>query len=335
MSGLTAAAGQAADWHATRLFPKFAGATACRLTGIAARCDWVVASDPAPPHVALIRQRTVPRHVFLSLREPFRALAFFVEAVLPQIPGPFVLVSGSEDVTLPRQTDRRWRPFDAAERARIDAILGDPRLVRWFAENLDEGGHPRLAPLPVGLVWPAGPPAGPWPPLARVPTLGPRPLRVFCAQRIREGPQWAARRQAAALARGPWAGFVTLAEAELPEAGFLAACAAASFVLCVEGGGLDPSPKAWTALLCGAIPVIRDTPVAAAYRTLPVAVVPDWTADALDPVRLAGWKAALASEFDDPARRAAVLDRLRLDHWWRKIADAGPEGGAAAAQVGG
>jgi hypothetical protein len=313
----------AAGWHSTRLFPKFAGAPACRPSGIAARCDWVVLSDPAPPQVALIRQRAVPRHVFLSLRAPFRALAFFVEEVLPQIPGPFVLVSGSEDVTLPRQTDRRWRPFDAAERARTAAIPADPRLLRWFAENLDEAGHPRFAPLPVGLVWPEGPPEGAWPP-GPVPPLGPRPLRVLCAQRLREGPQWEARRQAAALARGPWAGFVTLPGAELPEAEFLAACAGHSFVLCVEGGGLDPSPKAWTALLCGAIPIIRQSPVAVAYRALPVAVVPGWSARALDAARLAGWKAALLPEFDDPARRAAVLVRLRLDHWWAQIAAAGP-----------
>jgi hypothetical protein len=315
----------AAGWHSTRLFPKFAGAPACRPSGIAARCDWVVLSDPAPPQVALIRQRALPRHVFLSLRAPFAALAFFLAEVLPQIPGPFVLVSGSEDATVPRQTDRRWRPFDAAERAGIAALLEDARLIRWFAENLDED-HPRLVPLPLGLVWPEGPPAGAWPP-GPVPPLGPRPLRVFCAQRMRAGPQWEARRQAAALARGPWAGFVTQAEVELSEAEFLAGCAQHSFVLCVEGGGLDPSPKAWTALLCGAIPIIRHSPVAAAYRALPVAVVPGWSAGALDAARLAGWKAALAPEFDDPARRAAVLARLRLDHWWGRIAAAGPSDG--------
>jgi hypothetical protein len=94
---------------------------------------------------------------------------------------------------------------------------------------------------------------------------------------------------------------------------------AASFVLCVEGGGLDPSPKAWTALLHGAIPILRDTPVAAAYRALPVAVVPDWQAGALTPARLAAWKAALAPAFDDPARRARVLERLGLDYWWGRV----------------
>lgn len=30
-----------------------------------------------------------------------------------------------------------------------------------------------------------------------------------------------------------------------------------AFVLCAEGGGVDPSPKAWQAILHGAIPIIR------------------------------------------------------------------------------
>lgn len=307
--------------HSTRLFPKFRGADAYRLTGIAARSDWVVLSDTRPPHALLVRQAPgAPRHVFLSLREPFLALRFFCETVLPQIEGRFVLVSGSEDATVPAQTDRRWRPFDAAERAMIAALLGDPRLICWFAENLDTP-HPRMRPLPVGMVWPDGPPDPPAPhPVP--PPLRSRPLRVLCAHRIRDGAQWEPRRKVSALAAGPWAEVTTRPAGDLPEAGFLAAVEAHSFVLCVEGGGLDPSPKAWTALLHGAIPILRDSPVAAAYRALPVAVVPAWEAGALDPARLAAWKAELAPMFDTPAGRARLLERLGLDHWWAGIAGA-------------
>ena len=40
----------------TRLFPKGQGADAYRLTGVAARCDWVLLSDTAAPEVALARR---------------------------------------------------------------------------------------------------------------------------------------------------------------------------------------------------------------------------------------------------------------------------------------
>ena len=313
-----------ATLHSTRLFPKRHGAGAYRIDGIAARCDWVVLSDTRPPHALLVeRVATVaPRHVFLSLRAPFAALRFFCEEVLPRIPAPFVLVSGSEDVTVPTQTDRRWRPFDAVERAMIAGLLADPRLLRWFAENLDDATHPRLAPLPVGLVWPDGPPdppSDPPPDPPILPPLGPRPLRILCAHRRREGPQWELRRRVDALARGPWAGFTCRLEDEVSEADFLTSVQAHSFVLCVEGGGLDPSPKAWTALLHGAIPIIRDSPVAAAYRLLPVAVVPDWEAGAITLQALADWKAALLPQFDTAAGRAELLRRLGLEFWWQRI----------------
>ena len=312
--------------HSTRLFPKNRGATAYVPTGIAARCDWLVLSDAAAPRTALVRRVPTdrPRHVFLSLRDPFAALRFFATEVLAQLRAPFVLVSGSEDVTIPHQTDRRWRSFDAGERALLDAILDHPCLLRWWAENLDAACHPRLTPLPVGMVWPDGPPDPSAPPPVP-PPLGPRPLRVLCAHRIREGPQWQPRRDVSALAAGPWAAFAERPAGELPEADFHARLQANSFVLCVEGGGLDPSPKAWTALLHGAIPILRDTPVAAAYRALPVVVVPDWTADALDPDRLRAWKAALHPRFDTPRGRAEWHGRLGLEYWWQRIsADARP-----------
>lgn len=308
----------------TRLFPTSQGAAAYRLTGIAARCDWVVLTDRRAPRSLLLRQSggARPRHVFLSLRHPFEALRFFCHEVLPQIEGRFVLISGSEDATVPRQTDQRWRRFDAGEQALIAGVLGDARLIHWFAENLDQA-HPRMTALPLGMVWPEGPPEDAAN-LPAPPPIGPRPLRVFCAHRHRDGAQWDLRRRVSDLAAGPWAGFTTQPGAELPEAAFRAEVEAHSFVLCAEGGGLDPSPKAWLALLHGAIPILRDTPVAAAYRALPVAVVADWTAPEITPERLSQWKADLAPMFDSPDLRAQVMQRLGLDYWWQGIAAQAP-----------
>src|SRR5690606_38296292 len=102
---VTAAGSSGFEPMSTRLFPKNRGADAYVVNGIARRCDWVVLSDRQPPQASLVRQveTEAPRHVFVSLREPFQALAFFIERVLPMIRGPFVLVSGSEDASLPRQ----------------------------------------------------------------------------------------------------------------------------------------------------------------------------------------------------------------------------------------
>lgn len=312
--------------HSTRLFPRGRGADAYQITGIAACCDWVVLTDSRAPQAMLVRRQPTdrPRHIFLSLREPFRGLAFLMQEVLPQLSEPFVLVSGSEDVTLPRQTDRRWRGFDQAEDAMIAALLQNPLLLHWFAENLVDDSHPRMSALPLGMVTPQGPaPSGLLP---AVPALADRPLRVLCAHRIRPGPQWDTRRRVTGLAQGPWADWTTVLTEELPEADFLRQIEQHAFVLCVEGGGIDPSPKAWHSLIHGAIPIIRSTGLQGAYRQLPVACVDDWHPGALTPALLAQWRDERLARMDPPAARLALQCRLTLDYWWQKIASRARDG---------
>lgn len=305
----------------TRLFPKGQGVTGYRLTGIAARCGRVLLSDFSTPAVHLLDRRAQggdARVVFLSMRNGFAALRHFADAVLPAIDAPFVLASGSEDMTLPNQIDRRWRPYAEAERAAIARIAASPLLRRWFVENLDSTEYPVMEPLPLGLTFPAGLPPGGLV-LPQVPPLAARPLRILVAHRRREGPQWQPRAETMALAGTAWAGFSTVIETELPEADYLRRIEDHAFVLCVEGGGLDPAPKAWHALLHGAIPVIRDSATAGAYAGLPVARVAQWQTDALSPGRLRHWRDSLCARFDDPVLRADVLARLGLDFWWRQI----------------
>lgn len=310
--------------HGTRLFPKNRGANTYAITGVAARCDWVVLSDHHPPHIHLHRNRDTahPRHIFLSLRAPARAIRHFAEWVLPKLTSDFVLITGSEDVTLPLQTDARWQRFDPQEQAMLACILDHPNLVHWYAENLDADGHAKRSPLPLGLVFPEGMPDGIV--LPKPPALATRPPRALCAHRNREGPQWQTRRDVTRLARGPWRDICTVPGGEMPEPAFMAEVERHGFVICTEGGGLDPSPKAWSALLHGAVPIIRDTPLAAAYAHLPVVVISDWTAEALSRGRLARWQDALRPWFDDPPYRREVLHRLSADYWWRIIAAGRP-----------
>ena len=304
----------------TRLFPKNQGADRYAVTGIAARCDWVVLSDMRAPHAVLARRRDgPPRHVFLSLRSPFDALAFFFDHVLPQIDRPFVLVSGSEDVTVPNQRDARWRPFTAQEGHRLRALADDPRLLHWFVENLDEAWHPKLKPLPVGWVF-ADSGQSHSVPVPVVAPLRDRPLRVLCAHRLREGPQWETRRAVTRLCRERFSDFCTVIEDELPQPEFFRLLGEHAFVICAEGGGLDPSPKAWHALLHGAIPIVRSTPLDSAYRRLPVAIVDGWHETSLSLAGLLQWRDQHAASFDSPAGRAGVLARLGIDYWWAGIA---------------
>ena len=305
----------------TRLFPKHQGSDAYQLTGLAAKAGWVLLSDHTPPQALLRDNRAAggdPRVIFLSMRNGFAALRHFAQKVLPDLTRPFVLVSGSEDMTLPRQIDQRWRSFDGYEQDLIAQIAGHALLRRWFVENLDSTQYPVMTPLPLGLVFPESPekPALTWP---KTPKMADRALRVLVAHRRREGPQWQPRHDSLALAKGPWASFCTVIEQEISEAEYHAQIAQHAFVLCVEGGGLDPSPKAWDSLIHGAIPIIRQSPTASAYHRLPVALVPDWQDTALSQAKLAFWHEQLQGRFDHPSARETVKRQLGLEHWWAEI----------------
>lgn len=305
--------------QSVRLFPKNLGSAAYSLTGIAARCDWALMSDNKEQRTYLHRTQPTerPRHIFLSLRNVFAALPAFATEILPKLTAPFVLISGSEDVTLPLQLDLRWRAYNASERQHISTILNHPLLIRWFAENLVEDGNPRFAALPTGMVYPKGATAAMTP--VHIAPTGARPLRILVGHRVRSGPQWELRRAVSQLASTTWKKFCTVPEEELPEPEFLRLMQSHAFVLCAEGGGVDPSPKAWQAMLQGAIPIIRKTGTYQAYAQLPVAFVTDWQADSLTPDRLAEWHRTLAPHHDVAALRAQTLKRLGIDYWWAQI----------------
>lgn len=305
--------------HSTRLFPKGKGADAYRVTGIASRCDWVVLTDTAAPQSALLRQGgpEEPRHIFLSMRAPFVALRVFAREILPNLTSPFILISGSEDVTLPLQTDRRWREFTAEEHALIKHINDSPVVLRWFVENLSAGATGKMSSLPLGMVYPEGS-AEELTEMPAVPPLADRPLRVLCAHRVREGVQWDIRRKVTRLGEGAWSGWTTVLKEDVPEDRFLREVEAHSFVLCVEGGGVDPSPKAWQTLLHGAIPIIRSS-LRDSYSHLPVVFLDDWQADRIDLNALSAWKAMLVERMDSPPAREDLRQRLMMEYWWSWI----------------
>jgi len=308
----------------TRLFPKNQGASAYQITGIASRCDWVVLSDTKKPQVTLHKNIATgsPRHIFLSLRDPFIAIRHFVERVLPTILEPFILISGSEDVTVPQQIDKRWRSYNAEEQGLIAHLLNHPLLSVWFAENLQDGSHHKFRPFPLGMVFINNQSHE-----ITVPEVMPlhaRPLRILCAHRVRPGPQWKMRRQVTKLAQTDWAKWCTVLEEEVNEERFLELMEQHSFVLCVDGGGIDPSPKAWQATLHGAIPIIRETPLQKAYEKLPVVMLPAWQSQHITGDFLRQWVVTTGVKQLQTGGRKITLERLGIDYWWDQISSCVP-----------
>ena len=302
-------------FQSVRLFPKNRGANHYISSGIARRCDLVIFSDVNDPVIEVRGNRSgSPSTVFLSLRNPFEAICFLYNKVLPQLDKPIILYSGSEDITLPDQTDARWRDWTAEEKQIIQSIMDHPMVRYWFAENCTKMIPGKLFPLPTGLVFPDSMDRA-------VKTHCPenwdtRPIRAFCGHRTRAGSQWDLRRDVSRMIDNMGQQHIFNSEVTRTEEEFIELLQTTAFVLCVEGGGIDPSPKAWLAISLGCIPILRKSSVMASYEKLPVAWVDDWTPEQLSVKRLSFWKKTLSWWFLTAVGRDAVSRRLAQDYWF-------------------
>lgn len=323
MTSKTALPSAAFEPLGTRLFPKFKTASAVKLSGLASRCDWAIVTDPRQPHFEVRRTNPTdaPRTIFLSMRHYPTALRHLAHRILPDLTAPFILISGSEDVTLPTQTDARWPAFDEEETKAISAILASPFLVKWFAENLSERTHPKLEPLPVGLVVPDARHGETVTLPEQAPRLSERSSLLLCAHMVRDGDQWERRRRVSSIAQRRWSAFTTILDEPVTRDKFYGLLKRHAFVLCVEGGGLDPSPKAWEAIMHGAVPVIRRSCISPAYRDFECLEIDEWSPGALTREGLESCRSRLIAIGKDDFR-ADKVDMLGLDYWWRLIISA-------------
>ena len=260
-----------------------------------------------------------PRIVFVKGRSDH--LSVFFASFLPRIKPDtrFVLITGDCDHTMPKQLDRRYESNETAGLAdALEALRNDPRLIHWYAQNLDTTLS-KMSAMPLGYIEGDGnriyQAASDNPHPIR---LRDRPLKVLCAHRIRQGPQWQKRRDVSALIADHWGSFVDHPD-NIAAEDFAETIARYPFVLCVGGGGLDPSPKAWAALIAGSIPIVERNATTAVYGELPVAFVDEWHKDCLDIARLERWVDELYPHFEDPTLRAATLARMSMGAWLLRV----------------
>jgi hypothetical protein len=287
------------------------------LQGLAARCDWFVSGA----QLVQVKRTDRPRVIFISAWQGDRAVPFFAHFVLPRIAHPFNLVIASEDATFPGGVgDARLKYFDKCQ-AEIAEILDNGLVNRVFVENLDSS-HPKCYPIPLGILR-YNPAYDRYQRLltstARVADLPERRINVLCCHRIRDGPQWEKRRRVSRMAQSEWSQFVTHFDQNDDEAVYFERLKQAKFCLCVRGGGYDPSPRCWQAILCGAIPIIEHSPVDRAYERLPVVFVDAWSTEAVSESKLEQWMQKLAPYYTDAEKRALVLQMLTLDYWYNIV----------------
>lgn len=246
--------------------------------GIAAWCDWALLVPCLFGNVT-----KAPRTIFVHTL----MLPHFVESTLNFLPNKsweFVVISGGHDLTIPQLSlDARYhnlRGFGGnGGGSYFTRLINHPQVVHWFAENRDIY-HPKLSALPSGGDSERPDDFSSFPPADSLLPLEQRPLMILNSDRIRSGTgQWQKRLEVAQKCRNNT--FCLQPNKENSGEGiglkdFLRHLGSVAFVACVQGGGVDPSPKAWEAIMCGTIPIMEKRMVEDAYERFPVAFVNSW-----------------------------------------------------------
>jgi hypothetical protein len=230
-----------------------------------------------------------------------------------------VVISGGHDSTFPYQWDTRYELFPSEATEALIKRIEQSSFIRWYAENLTLE-HPRFSPIPGGVL------PSPWRDSVRVVRTRPKVRRdrklALCAHRDRGGQRSVAqfdyRRTVTSLSLGAWKDFTHVPDDYMSIRSFREELRNHPFTLCVEGGGIDPSPKAFEALQQGSIPIIRELPISDAYRHFPVVVVKDWSEGSLSQTFLESELERVALDWPDWFE---VIQRLDIGYWLNLIRD--------------
>ena len=226
----------------------------------------------------------------------------FVEAALPSIREPFVLVTTDGDSTVP----------DSLPDETVRRLLESPYLRAWYTQNYGSTGDTRIRPIPIGLDLHTS--AGFLSPRRQLEALrrarrDPRSrrqqeMRVFCDLEVNLNSL--ARREALAALRD--CDHVVFQRTRTSRRRIWREYARYPFVLSAPGNGLD-CHRTWEVLSLGRIVITRRSSLDPLYEGLPVVVVDDWK-EAGDRSNLERWWRDM-SPLTDPADIEARLDTSR------------------------
>jgi GR25 family glycosyltransferase involved in LPS biosynthesis/tetratricopeptide (TPR) repeat protein len=285
------------------------------LIGISKKCDWFIYHNGC----INITSKDSPRYIFISSYNEYKGFTLFMSTYVQLLKSPFILIISGDDFTFPRGTGDARFNFCSDKQESIESLLNNPLLEKIYVENLDTL-HPKLSPLPLGLI--KNNLQGYHSKLEIVYNpidFSLRNIDCFCIHRTRDGEQWETRRRVSELCKTEWK-YITYVEGDtINNTQIYDYMLRSKFCMCVRGGGYDPSPKCWEALLNGCIPIIQHSPLDEVYSKFPVVFVDDWTKESITQEKLDGWLQELRPYYEDPIKRKEVLHKLSLEYWWSTI----------------
>lgn len=253
-------------------------------------CDWIIWDLEN----ILVDYSKKPRIIFV--RSDIACLNFFVHNLLGRLESDCILVTASHDLTMPLGFHKKfgldWQ-----------AIVDNRYIKSWFTENRDLV-HPKIRAIPLGLPHPdlpswitgSGTSGAVWKheKAAEVLIKRTRINKVFACwyDRIEHSSGTCTREHNERLQAHDYVSLMPEIfdwhPPGLSRRDFTAKLGQYRFVLCPHGGGLDPNPKCWEALIMKAIPIVKKNTMSEALEHLPVVIVENW--EEITRESLAAWR---------------------------------------------
>ena len=292
--------------------------------GIHAYCDWVIGCRLVNWKRMDITNcwgnpNKLPKIIFISCG----SFKLFFYKIFPFIPRHhrYIMIIGDEDSTIPNSKDDiRYNKNYTMSIHMWDAIVANPQIIHIFCTHLEIPATEKYSPIPVGFN-PEEHPNNDIDHLLKIHVnldIMKRPLKIIGCCRIRQGGQWKDRKKVRELCKKEWKGFADWNL--IPENNFFDEIQNYSFLLCPHGGGIDPNPKAFSAIFVGTIPIMKKfINCELIYHNLPVVFIDEWTSISITEEKLQKWRSELNPYFMDGTKRSQVVEKLTTKYWFTKI----------------
>ena len=185
--------------------------------------------------------------------------------------------------------------------------LDDSNLIVWFGKNPDGTQHPKFIPLPIGIS-----------PITRYydnlellkkimheKSNHQRPILAYVNFTIKDNnPD-----RAVALDYFSRQSFATIITERITQEAYLKNLSNSMFVISPEGNGLD-CYRHWEAMIAGAIPVIKHSPLDILFEDLPVLLIDEWNQITEEFLR---------EQYILMQKKTYKLEKLMADYWLNMI----------------
>ncbi len=217
----------------------------------------------------------------------------FFRNIHPRINAPYILISHNGWPSIP---------------GTLAQYLDDPKLIAWFGKNIDRN-HPKLHPLPIGLVGINQPEGNINIVKAAIADAPPSTSRsteklVYMNMTIRCNPK----ERGAALNALREKEFCQFSERK-PFPQYIKELSQFRFVASPNGLGID-CHRTWEAMLVGTIPIVTRSSIVELFDDLPVLIIDNWSQVTRE---------FLEQKFEEITSKSYNLKKLYADYWFEQI----------------